>query len=211
MVRSVSKGWWVLAAAAPLQLLWRSAASAEVPSSFLSGSFQVQADPSPAKPAQDIPGAGTNSTTKKNPAKKAATGKKTTASSAKRHYADARKPRTVSPRVRRMRQAFVASASLRPMAQQLLQDRSLPAYAGVQAYARAHAKEDAGALAWLVLGYAHVLDKDYAQSDRPAEPRQDSCGRFGRLRRLLSWNILPGNRTHGRGAGHFRRLRQSAS
>ncbi len=63
-----------------------------------------------------------------------------------------------------MRQAFVASASLRPMAQQLLQDRSLPAYAGVQAYARAHATEDAGALAWLVLGYAHVLDHDYAKA-----------------------------------------------
>ena len=63
-----------------------------------------------------------------------------------------------------MRQAFVASASLRPMAQQLLQDRSLPAYAGVQAYAQAHTKEDAGALAWLVLGYAHVLDHDYAKA-----------------------------------------------
>ena len=63
-----------------------------------------------------------------------------------------------------MRQAFVASASLRPMAQQLLQDRSLAAYAGVDAYARSHAKEDAGALAWLVLGYAHVLDRDYARA-----------------------------------------------
>jgi soluble lytic murein transglycosylase len=66
-----------------------------------------------------------------------------------------------------MRQAFVASASLRPMAQQLLQDRSLPAYAGVQAYARTHAKDDAGALAWLVLGYAHVLDRDYAKAIDP--------------------------------------------
>jgi len=63
-----------------------------------------------------------------------------------------------------MRQAFVASASLRPMAQQLLQDRSLPAYAGVEAYARVHANDDAGALAWLVLGYAHVLDRDYAKA-----------------------------------------------
>ena len=34
------------------------------------------------------------------------------------------------------------------------------AYAGVEAYARRHAKEDAGALAWLVLGYAHWLDHD---------------------------------------------------
>jgi soluble lytic murein transglycosylase len=63
-----------------------------------------------------------------------------------------------------MRQAFTASASLRPMAQQLLQDRSLAAYNGVQAYARAHAKEDAGALAWLVVGYARVLDHDYPKA-----------------------------------------------
>jgi len=46
------------------------------------------------------------------------------------------------------------------MAQQLLQDRTAAAYAGVEAYARRHAREDAGALAWLVLGYAHWLDHD---------------------------------------------------
>lgn len=78
-----------------------------------------------------------------------------------------------------MRQAFVASASLRPMAQQLLQDRSLPAYAGVQAYARAHAKEDAGALAWLVLGYAHVLDKDYAKAIDPLNRAKVHAGDLG--------------------------------
>jgi soluble lytic murein transglycosylase len=66
-----------------------------------------------------------------------------------------------------MRQAFVASASLRPMAQQLLQDRSPAAYAGVELYARGHAKEDAGALAWLVLGYAHVLDREYGKAIDP--------------------------------------------
>jgi len=78
-----------------------------------------------------------------------------------------------------MRQAFVASASLRPMAQQLLQDRSLPAYTGVQAYARAHAKEDAGALAWLVLGYAHVLDKDYAKAIDPLNRAKLHAGDLG--------------------------------
>lgn len=76
-----------------------------------------------------------------------------------------RKP--VSPRVRRARQAFVASASLRPMAQQLLQDRTAAAYAGVEAYARRHAKEDAGALAWLVVGYARTIDHEYAQAIDP--------------------------------------------
>jgi len=50
------------------------------------------------------------------------------------------------------------------MARQLLQDRTTAAYAGVEAFARRHSSEDAGALAWLVLGYAHVLDHDYAQA-----------------------------------------------
>ena len=59
-----------------------------------------------------------------------------------------------------MRQAFVASTTLRPMAQQLLQDRTPEAYAGVEAFAKKHANEDAGSLAWLVLGYAHTLDRD---------------------------------------------------
>jgi len=53
------------------------------------------------------------------------------------------------------------------MAQQLLQDRTLAAYAGVEAYARHHAKEEAGALAWLVLGYAHMLDRDYPKAIDP--------------------------------------------
>jgi soluble lytic murein transglycosylase len=78
-----------------------------------------------------------------------------------------------------MRQAFVASASLRPMAQQLLQDRSLAAYAGVDAYARAHAKDDAGALAWLVLGYAHVLDRDYARAIDPLSRAKVHAGDLG--------------------------------
>jgi soluble lytic murein transglycosylase len=75
-----------------------------------------------------------------------------------------KKARRSAPRVRRIHQAFVASASLKPMAQQLLQDRTPAAYAGVEAYARRHAKEDAGALAGLVLGYAHWLDHDQAKA-----------------------------------------------
>jgi soluble lytic murein transglycosylase len=85
----------------------------------------------------------------------------------------------MSPRVRRMRMAFVASTNLRPMAQQLLQDRSLAAYAGVEAYARAHAKEDAGALAWLVVGYAHVLDHDYAKASDPLNRAKPLAGDLG--------------------------------
>ena len=86
-----------------------------------------------------------------------------------------------TPRSRRMHAAFVASTSLKPMARQLLQDRTPAAYAGVEAYARRHTQEDAGALAWLVLGYAHILDKDYTKAVEPlsrAKPRAGDLGEY---------------------------------
>lgn len=84
-----------------------------------------------------------------------------------------------SPRLSRMHQAFVASASLKPMARQLLQDRTPAAYAGVEAYARKHASEDAGALAWLVVGYAHNLDHDYAKAVDPLNRAMPKAGDLG--------------------------------
>jgi soluble lytic murein transglycosylase len=78
-----------------------------------------------------------------------------------------------------MRQAFVASATLRPMARQLFQDRTPAAYAGVQAFAVRHAKEDAGSLAWLVIGYAHVLDHDYAKAIDPLNRAKPQAGDLG--------------------------------
>ena len=78
-----------------------------------------------------------------------------------------------------MHQAFVASASLKPMAQQLLQERTSAAYAGVEAYARRHAKEDAGALAWLAVGYAHGLDHDYAKAIEPLNRARQQAGDLG--------------------------------
>ncbi len=90
-----------------------------------------------------------------------------------------KKRKPISPRVRRVRQAFVASASLRPMAQQLLQDRTPTAYAGVEAYARRHPKEDAGALAWLVIGYAHTLDHDYGKAIDPLNRAKAGASELG--------------------------------
>jgi soluble lytic murein transglycosylase len=81
--------------------------------------------------------------------------------------------------VQRIHQAFVASASLRPMAQQLLQERTPAAYAGVVAYAQRHAKEDAGALAWLAAGYGHVLDHDYAKAIDPLNRARPQAGDLG--------------------------------
>jgi soluble lytic murein transglycosylase len=145
-----------------------------------SSSVPSQADTSPPKP--DAQGAATSkktTDTSNSPTTQAPAGNKPAPSAVKRRSVNTRKSRTISPRVRRMRQAFVASASLRPMAQQLLQDRSLPAYAGVQAYAQAHAKEDAGALAWLVVGYARVLDRSFAQAIDPLNRAKVHAGDLG--------------------------------
>lgn len=123
-------------------------------------------------------------TAKDKPAKKPAAhkpaAKSPSASKSKtRSSASRRRKRPLSPRVRRIRQAFVASTTLRPMAQQLIQDRAAPAYAGVEAYARAHAKEDAGALAWLVVGYAHILDHEYAKAIDPLNRAKPLSGDLG--------------------------------
>ncbi len=65
------------------------------------------------------------------------------------------------------------------MAQQLILDRTPAGYAGVEAYARAHPKEDAGALAWLVVGYAHVLDHDCGKAIDPLNRAKPLAGDLG--------------------------------
>ena len=81
----------------------------------------------------------------------------------KKHTAS-KKTAVKASKLQHIHRAFVASADLKPMAQQLLQFRSAQAYAGVESYAAKHAKDAAGPLAWLVLGYAHYLDKDYPKT-----------------------------------------------
>ena len=65
---------------------------------------------------------------------------------------------------RRLHEAFVASAQLRPMAQQLVQTRSAAAYEGVIAYAESHPGE-AAAAANLALGHAYMLDRRYPEAE----------------------------------------------
>ena len=65
------------------------------------------------------------------------------------------------------------------MARQLLQDRTPAAYAGVEAFARRHSGEGAGALAWLALGYAHVLDHDYRKAVEPLSRAKPHAGEIG--------------------------------
>ena len=83
------------------------------------------------------------------------------------HGGQKKHKRKPSRRVLRVRQAFVASKTLRPMAQQLLRERTPAAYQGVEAYARLHNAEDAGSLAWFVVAYAHMLDHGAAEALEP--------------------------------------------
>ncbi|MGD0569512.1 MAG: transglycosylase SLT domain-containing protein [Candidatus Sulfotelmatobacter sp.] len=170
--------WWVLAAAALCCGFFSANASSVEPRQSAVNSLPNQTDTTSAKPATPNTPSGETNNPKRAAAPKAAS-KKPTVGAAKRQPVSSRKRRTISPRVQRMRQAFVASASLRPMAQQLLENRSPAAYAGVEAYARAHAKEDAGALAWLAVGYAHVLDRDFAKAIDPLNRAKVNAGDLG--------------------------------
>ena len=87
--------------------------------------------------------------------------------------------------MKRMTRAFVASATLKPMARQLIEARTPAAYAGVEKYARQHAGTDAGGMAWLTIGYAHILDREYAKAIAPLEKARPYARRAGRLRSVL--------------------------
>jgi soluble lytic murein transglycosylase len=143
----------------------------------LSGGFSAgtwyafaQTSTTPAAP----PASASSASTPKKPATTLSKPRKKTRPTAAR-----KKRNHNSPRLKRMRQAFVASATLKPMARQLLQDRTPAAYAGVEAYARRHAKEDAGALAWLVVGYSHVVDHDYPKAIDPLSRAKPMAGDLG--------------------------------
>ncbi len=103
-------------------------------------------------------GDSTGSTTHSSAAKAEAKEHQTVFSSKARTRRRRHHPPTA--RTRRIRQAFVASAQLQPMAQQLATLRTPEAYAGVAAYARSHTGE-AAAAAYLALGHAYLLDKRY--------------------------------------------------
>ena len=94
-------------------------------------------------------------------------------------------------RMQRMNRAFVASNSLKPMAKQLLEMRTKPAYAGVQAFATRHAGTDEGAMANLVLAYAHILDHEYPMAQpylKKAQPKSGELGDYVTYFTALSQN-----------------------
>ena len=101
------------------------------------------------------PSSSTSAANKAKPGK----AKKTSKAKAKGKKAG----KAVRARTARIKQAFVASTELRPMAQQLSTMRTPAAYAGVTSYAHKHSGE-AAAAAYLALGHAYLLDKRYAEA-----------------------------------------------
>ena len=75
----------------------------------------------------------------------------------------ARNTKGRAARSAKLKQAFVASTELRPMAQQLAAIRTPAAFAGVAAYARQHTGETAAA-AYLALGHAYLLDNHFSEA-----------------------------------------------
>ena len=74
-----------------------------------------------------------------------------------------RRHRAPSAREIRIKRAFVASADLRPMAQQLATMRTPAAYDGVTRFAHEHSG-DAAAAAYLALGHAYLTDRRFAEA-----------------------------------------------
>lgn len=71
--------------------------------------------------------------------------------------------KAATERLSRLNSAFVASAQLRPMAQQLATTRTAAAFAGVTSYAGSHPGAGA-ATAYLALGHAYGIEHRYADA-----------------------------------------------
>ncbi|MGD0627807.1 MAG: transglycosylase SLT domain-containing protein [Terracidiphilus sp.] len=90
----------------------------------------------------------------------AATSSKPTAKPPRPVPKKARGGKAARARTARIKQAFVASTELRPMAQQLANLRTPAAYVGVSKYAHSHTGEAASA-AYLALGHAYLADRRF--------------------------------------------------
>ena len=135
-------------------------------------------------PAQDTssPSAGSASTTRKKPVTKkksstASTSKSTAGKkAAARRRARARSKRLSQVAVHRINRVFVASADLKPMANQLVTVHTPAAYAGAENCTLRHAETDARALGYLVLGYARFQGRHFSQALSALKKAQTRAG-----------------------------------
>src|ERR1700677_737281 len=126
-----------------------------------------------AAAGQAASGSATRAGSSSTPAKRSAAKKKTSARTSAKKSTKSSQARTKgragssraarAVRTARIKQAFVASTELRPMAQQLATLRTPAAYAGVTKYAQAHTGE-AAAAAYLALGHAYLADRRFPEA-----------------------------------------------
>ena len=164
--------------------------------------------------AQNTPSSttSTKTSTKKKSAKKTTASspsktKKPSAKSAKgksRKSSRARSRRLNQVAVRRINRAFVASAELKPMANQLITARTPAAYNGVENWTARHAGTDAGALGDLVLGYAHLQDHQFPAAIAALKKAQPRAGELGDYIDYFLGEAYAGNGDYAAAIEHLR-------
>jgi len=102
--------------------------------------------------------------------------KSTSATHKKAASSSHHRKKVTAARAHKMKRVFVASSDLRPMARQLVEMRTPPAYTGVENYAHTHAGTEPGALAWFAIGYAHYLDTHYPAAIAAFQKAQPQIG-----------------------------------
>ena len=149
-------------------LLWPATSLvAKAPPATAAAAGTASPPPAAKKTAKSLPAKNTpaKTTTVSSAHRPAATSSANKKSSASKKRPARRRTRYKPPTARsiKLTKAFLASAQLRPMAQQLAATRSPAAYAGVLAYAHSHPGEGAAA-AYLALGHASMQDHRYAEA-----------------------------------------------
>jgi soluble lytic murein transglycosylase len=156
--RSRIAGWIVLAAGLPLGLPLHAAVplTAAPARTLAAQTAKPKKTKAAASKAHGHAGAAAKRSASARPGKRTAVGKRET-----RAAAAARAATTVQ--AIRLTSAFVASAQLRPMAQQLAASRSPAGYSAVLSYAQTHTGAAAMA-ADLSLGHAYMLDHRFDEA-----------------------------------------------
>ncbi len=122
---------------------------------------------SPEAPAAAPQGTGaTSAESKKKPG------------AARKKKKPAAKP-VLTPQAEQVQKTLATSADLRPLSAVLMSRRSPENYANVEAFARQHENDSAGALAWLAIGYARILDEQFAQAIPALQAAQPQAAEVG--------------------------------
>ncbi len=94
----------------------------------------------------------------------------------------------LTPQAEQVQKTLATSVDLRPLSAVLMSRRSAENYAAVEGFARQHESDSAGALAWLAMGYARILDEQFAQAIPALQAAQAQAAEVGDyVAYLLAW------------------------